>query len=74
MEMKSVLVTGGAGFIGSSFVRLAREQSDARIVVLDALTYAGNLANIKDVLDGERVVFVRHNICDEEVVSDLLLP
>ena len=71
MEMRSVLVTGGAGFIGSNFVRLAREQSDARIVVLDALTYAGNLANIKDVLDGERVVFVRHNICDEEVVSDL---
>ena len=71
MEMKSVLVTGGAGIIGSNFVRLTREQTDARIVVLDALTYAGNLANIKDVLDGERVEFVRQNISDEEVVSDL---
>jgi len=47
--MDTILVTGGAGFIGSNFVRLALSQTDARIVVLDKLTYAGSLLSLQDV-------------------------
>jgi dTDP-glucose 4,6-dehydratase len=68
--MNTLLVTGGAGFIGSNFVRkLAGEMWARRVVVLDALTYAGNLANIRDVVDGERIVFVHGDIRDREAVS-----
>ena len=50
MAFRSMLITGGAGFIGSNFVRLmATEQPDAKITVLDALTYAGNMENISDL-------------------------
>jgi dTDP-glucose 4,6-dehydratase len=50
MAFRSMLVTGGAGFIGSNFVRLiAREQPECKITVLDALTYAGNMENIGDL-------------------------
>lgn len=69
--MTSWLVTGGAGFIGANFVRLAARESDVEVVVLDALTYAGNLQNISDVVDSGRVTFVRGDICDKEVVADL---
>jgi dTDP-glucose 4,6-dehydratase len=69
--MTSWLVTGGAGFIGANFVRLAARESVARLVVLDALTYAGNLENIADLVDAGRIDFVRADICDREVVAEL---
>lgn len=66
--MKKIFVTGGAGFIGSAFVRLVlNEQPDVEIVDLDALTYAGNLENLVDV-DPERHVFIKGDICDREAV------
>jgi dTDP-glucose 4,6-dehydratase len=67
-----LLVTGGAGFIGSSFVRNRLETSpEDRVVVLDKLTYAGNLANL-DGLPGDRFEFVRGDICDRAAVSGLI--
>ncbi len=69
--MKNILVTGGAGFIGSNFVRYVyRERPDWHITVLDALTYAGNTKNIEG-LDESRVTFVEGNICDEALVDKL---
>lgn len=65
-----VLVTGGAGFIGSNFVRyIYCERPDWPVTVLDALTYAGNRKNI-DGLDAQRVIFIKGNICDEVVVDE----
>ena len=67
---KSILVTGGAGFIGSNFVhRIFRRHSDCRITVLDALTYAGNLENLGPLLDEERVSFIKGSISDPEVAG-----
>jgi dTDP-glucose 4,6-dehydratase len=63
------LVTGGAGFIGSNFVRLALAKRDARVVVLDKLTYAGNLASLADVSGEPRFAFVRADIADREAVD-----
>ena len=62
--MESLLVTGGAGFIGSNFVHLmVRERPQLRIVVVDSLTYAGNLENLRAI--EEKFTFVRANICDQ---------
>jgi len=69
--MSTWLITGGAGFIGSNFVRLAAARSAARLVVLDALTYAGNLANIADLIEGGRIHFVQADICDSASLADL---
>lgn len=71
--MRNVLVTGGAGFIGANFVRflIARER-DARVVTLDALTYAGSLENLRDLPDPDRHAFVHGDICDRPVVEELL--
>ncbi len=67
-----IIVTGGAGFIGSNFVRyIYRERPDWHITVLDALTYAGNKKNIEG-LDESRVTFVEGNICDEQLVDKLV--
>ena len=64
------LVTGGAGFIGSNFVHhLRRRFPDARITVLDKLTYAGNLANLGDVKDAPGFRFVKGDICDAATVA-----
>jgi len=66
---KAVLVTGGAGFIGSNFVRFVlANQPGVRVVNLDCLTYAGNLENLADVADDPRYVFVKADICDTEQV------
>jgi len=64
--MKTIFVTGGAGFIGSAFVRLALENG-ARVVNYDALTYAGNLANLEG-LDSALHTFVKGDICDRDAV------
>jgi dTDP-glucose 4,6-dehydratase len=71
--MKNVLVTGGAGFIGSNFIRyLIREHSDIHIVTLDALTYAGSLENLRELTDPDRHTFVRGDVCDSALVTNLL--
>ena len=68
----TILVTGGAGFIGSAFVRLLRSETDARIVILDALTYAGNLSTLVDELKDPRVRFYPGKIQDPTVVEGIL--
>lgn len=71
--MKSLLVTGGAGFIGSNFVRyMLKKYSDYRIIVLDALTYAGNRENLSDMEGDPRFLFYHGDIRDEQVVNNLL--
>lgn len=68
--MKNVLVTGGAGFIGSNFVHYALEKyPDWRIVVYDKLNYRGNLDNLIDVASHPRYAFIRGDICDAAAVS-----
>ena len=68
--MSSVLVTGGAGFIGSNFVRMLVESTDDEIVIVDKLTYAGNLASIEGVLS-ERCRFVQGDIADASAMEAL---
>ncbi|MEZ5243818.1 MAG: dTDP-glucose 4,6-dehydratase [Acidimicrobiales bacterium] len=63
-----LFVTGAAGFIGSNYVRHVLETSDDEVVIYDALTYAGNMASIEDVL-GARVSFVHGDICDRDAVA-----
>jgi dTDP-glucose 4,6-dehydratase len=71
--MKNILVTGGAGFIGSNFVRfLLQEARDVRVINLDALTYAGSLENLRELPDENRHTFVEGDICDRALVHDLL--
>ncbi|MBW4552659.1 MAG: dTDP-glucose 4,6-dehydratase [Aphanocapsa sp. GSE-SYN-MK-11-07L] len=68
-----ILITGGAGFIGSNFVRYWCDRyPQDRVVVLDALTYAGNLANLADLESHPEFRFVRADICDRSLVDDLL--
>lgn len=68
--MRTLLVTGAAGFIGSNFVRMLMERGErAKLVALDKLTYAGNLANLQDLMGDERLVFVKGDICDASLVS-----
>ncbi|MGH2443743.1 MAG: GDP-mannose 4,6-dehydratase, partial [Chloroflexota bacterium] len=65
-----LLVTGGAGFIGSRFSLMAMAcWPEAQVVVLDALTYAGNRQNLSDVENDPRYTFIHGNICDEETVA-----
>ena len=69
---KTLLITGGAGFIGSHVVRLfVNKYPDYRIVNLDVLTYAGNLENLKDIEDAPNYAFVKADICDAEAMSKL---
>jgi dTDP-glucose 4,6-dehydratase len=71
--MKKLLVTGGAGFIGSNFIHyLLRTQAEVRIINLDALTYSGSLENLKELPDPDRHIFVKGNICDAELAGHLL--
>ena len=71
--MKTILVTGGAGFIGSALVRLLIAETDWRIVNVDKLTYAGNLESLADLADHPRHVFSRTDICDRAGLDALFL-
>jgi dTDP-glucose 4,6-dehydratase len=62
------LVTGAAGFIGSNYVRWVLANSDDQVTILDALTYAGNMETIRDVVDDRRCRFVHGDVCDPDVV------
>ena len=68
--MSNILVTGGAGFIGSNFVHYVLANTDHSVTVLDALTYAGNKASLEG-LPANRFTFVHGNICDADLVDDL---
>ena len=69
---KNVLVTGGAGFIGSNFVRLALQQRpDWNVIALDLLTYAGNLDNLADLSENPRCRFVKADICDRDALEPI---
>lgn len=71
--MANLLVTGGAGFIGANFVQYwAQQYPDDRLVVLDALTYAGNMASLESVTKLEQFRFVQGNIVDRDVVANLM--
>jgi len=70
--LKNLLVTGGCGFIGANFIRLALQQNpNIRIINLDCLTYAGNPKNLEGIAEGENYRFVRGDICDAGLVNDL---
>lgn len=69
----NLLVTGGAGFIGSNFVRYILEKyPEYHVVNLDKLTYAGNLENLKDIEENPRYTFVKGDICDKAIVQSVL--
>ena len=71
-DKKTYLVTGGAGFIGSNYIHFLFEKyDDVKVVNLDKLTYAGNLANLTDLKNNPNYVFVKGDICDAEVVEKI---
>ncbi|MDP2660168.1 MAG: GDP-mannose 4,6-dehydratase, partial [Dehalococcoidia bacterium] len=70
--MRRFLISGAAGFIGSNFARhLMGAHPDYHVTVLDKLTYAGNLDNLRDVQDNPRYRFVKGDICDQALVEEL---
>ena len=72
-SIKNILVTGGAGFIGLNFVRMILEDhQDIKIINLDALTYAGNLASLSDCMDNPKHIFVHGDIQNKELVTKLI--
>ena len=73
--MKTYLVTGGAGFIGSNFIHYMLkkyEKKDIRIINFDKLTYAGNLENLKEIENEPNYIFVQGDICDKAILETLL--
>lgn len=71
--MKNILVTGGAGFIGANFVHyILQAEPGVRVINLDLLTYAGSLENLRDLKDESRHSFVRGDICDRQLVEQLM--
>ena len=69
--MRTYLVTGGAGFIGSNYIQymFKKYHNDIQIINVDALTYAGNLENLKDIANRENYTFIKADICDKEAIS-----
>lgn len=72
-KMRTYLVTGGAGFIGSNYIHymFKKYDNEIRIINVDALTYAGNLENLKDVEKRDNYTFVKANICDKEAIGKI---
>lgn len=71
--MEKILITGGAGFIGSNFVRhILNKYRDYHIINLDKLTYAGNLENLEDISGNPRYQFIQGDICDKELVDKIV--
>ena len=69
----NLLITGGAGFIGSNFIRyILNKYSDYKIINLDALKYAGNLENLQDIENNPNYAFVKGDICDEKIVEQIV--
>jgi dTDP-glucose 4,6-dehydratase len=72
-QTMKIIVTGGAGFIGSCFIKhMLREHPDYKIINLDALTYAGNIENLNSVKDNPNYTFVHGNICDKKLVREIM--
>jgi dTDP-glucose 4,6-dehydratase len=72
VKMKTYLVTGGAGFIGSNFIHYMLQKYESIFVInLDKLTYAGNLSNLKDISDDKRYTFIKGDITDTELVNSI---
>lgn len=72
--MKTYLITGAAGFIGANYLKyMLRKYKDIKIVVLDKLTYAGNLGTIKEDIKDEKVEFVKGDICNRELVENIFM-
>ena len=71
--MKNIIVTGGAGFIGSNFVRyILNQNSDVKIINVDKLTYAGNLENLKGLEENSRYFFEKVDICDKQAIEKIM--
>ena len=70
--MKNILVTGGCGFIGSNFVKYLISCKNYFPVILDKLTYAGNISNL-DQADKKKYVLIKGDICDKKLVNDLFI-
>ena len=68
----NLLVTGGAGFIGSNFIRHILNKYDYKITNLDKLSYAGNLDNLRDIEKNENYIFIKGDICNKELVEKLM--
>jgi dTDP-glucose 4,6-dehydratase len=69
--MQTMIITGGAGFIGANFTHYALAHTDARLVIIDKLTYAGNLANIDEALKDPRVHFIKADIADRDAMTSI---
>ena len=71
--MRTYLVTGGAGFIGSNYVHymFRKYDNEIRIINVDCLTYAGNLENLKDIENRDNYTFVKADICDKEAIEKI---
>jgi len=73
MKNTRILITGGAGFIGSNFIRyLLKKYPDCKIINLDKLTYASNLNNLKDIENNKNYTFVKGDICDKKIVDKIV--
>ena len=68
----TILVTGGAGFIGSNFIHFLLEKTENKVVNLDALTYAGNLNNLNSISSNNNYQFIEGSICNSDLVTQIL--
>ncbi|QVY64746.1 dTDP-glucose 4,6-dehydratase [Polaribacter sp. Q13] len=70
--MQTILITGGAGFIGANFIPyFLKNNKDLQVVNLDVLTYAGNVSNLSEIKDNSRYIFIKGDICDRNLVEEL---
>ena len=71
-QMKTILITGGAGFIGSALIRYLINETEHHVVNVDKLTYAGNLESLDSIADSDRYRFIQLDICDQQGMADIL--